>query len=338
MRQTIGGTWLLGIMILFILLFVGFIILTLNYARAVRLKNEIVSIVERYEGLNENSLELVNNYLSYNTYSLMGNCTGDTAVQGVYGATSLENAELEEARPGANYYYCVSKHDGTNTTNYYQITIFYKFNLPIIGDAGRFTIRGTTSNFQSNDNSRYCYSVDGTCIRGSSNNNYGNNSNNNSNNNSSNNSSNNNTYTVSFDLNGGTGQITSQIVEAGDSASRPSSPSRDGYTFLEWQLNGREYNFNTPVIQNITLIATWEAASRVPTRDEIQGFIIWNDKYYKCNRGDTPVRYCMYGYALRPEYANDRELFTEEVLNDWQIAKGITFTEEEKEEFRRNWR
>ena len=50
---------------------------------------------------------------------------------------------------------CIKKYDGANTSNYYQITVFYKFNLPVIGNASGFTVKGSTSNFQSNDDSEY---------------------------------------------------------------------------------------------------------------------------------------------------------------------------------------
>ena len=74
MRQTIGGTWLLQLMILFILLFVGFIVLTLNYSRTVKIKNELINMFEKYEGLNDASIELVNNYLLYTGYDVEGVC------------------------------------------------------------------------------------------------------------------------------------------------------------------------------------------------------------------------------------------------------------------------
>lgn len=156
MRQTIGGTWLLQLMIVFILLFVGFIVLTLNYSRTVRIKNEMIDMIEKYEGLNEQSIELVNNYLIYTNYNVEGVCVsngGDT--KGIYGAYDLTSNELEPAREGQKYYYCIKKYKGANTSNYYQITIFYKFNLPVIGDTSSFTIKGSTSNFQSNDENDY---------------------------------------------------------------------------------------------------------------------------------------------------------------------------------------
>lgn len=156
MRQTIGGTWLLQLMILFILLFVGFIVLTLNYSRTVKIKNELINMIEKYEGLNDASIELVNNYLLYNGYDVEGVCVNKGEPEmGVYGSLDLNGTRLEQAREGEKYYYCIKKYQGANTTNYYQITIFYKFNLPIIGDTSSFTIKGSTSNFQTKDDKEY---------------------------------------------------------------------------------------------------------------------------------------------------------------------------------------
>ena len=154
MRQTIGGTWILMLVIIFILLFSAFIILTLNYSRTVRVKNEVIDMIEKYEGLNSQSIELVNNYLEYTGQVTTGVCVDETT-PGVYGAISLSSNVLEPARGGAEYYYCVKKYNGINTTNYYQITIFYQFNLPILGNTGGFEINGSTSNFESHDDSRY---------------------------------------------------------------------------------------------------------------------------------------------------------------------------------------
>ena len=245
MRQTIGGTWLFQLMILFILLFAAFIILTLNYSRTVRVKNELIDMFEKYEGLNSRSIELVNTYLTYNGYTTQGICTEEDA-QGMYGAFDLSRASLEPARAGVKYYYCVRKFSGANTTNYYQVTLFYKFNLPIIGDASGFSIKGTTSNFQSHDEKDYCYTTSGKCTYDS-----GSNSNNN-------NGNTNITYTVRFDLNGGTGDIRPQQVSYGGVVRGPGSPTRNGYAFAGWQLNGKDYNFNTKVYSNMTLTAKWE--------------------------------------------------------------------------------
>jgi len=65
-------------------------------------------------------------------------------------------------------------------------------------------------------------------------------------------------YTVTFDSNGGTA-VSSQTVTKGKTASKPTDPTKEGYTFVEWTLNGAKYDFNTKVNSNITLVASWKA-------------------------------------------------------------------------------
>ena len=64
-------------------------------------------------------------------------------------------------------------------------------------------------------------------------------------------------YLVKFDSNGGS-SVNSQRVEEGAKAVEPEDPTRNGYTFLGWYLNGRLFNFNTRIYEDITLVAKWE--------------------------------------------------------------------------------
>ena len=63
-------------------------------------------------------------------------------------------------------------------------------------------------------------------------------------------------YSVIFNVLGGT-KVENQYVLKGYSASMPSVPYKEGYTFAGWYLNDEKYNFNTPVNDNIILIAKW---------------------------------------------------------------------------------
>ncbi len=152
MRQSVGGTWTLQLVILFILIFVGYIILTLNYSRTIKVKNETISIIEKYNGLNEDSIAAINKFLSISNQTTMGYCKSDA---GVYGSTDLYTNVLEPADSSKKYYYCISKFPGTGRTNYYQVTLFYRFNLPVIGSLSNFSVKGSTSNFESNDAKEY---------------------------------------------------------------------------------------------------------------------------------------------------------------------------------------
>jgi len=49
-----------------------------------------------------------------------------------------------------------------------------------------------------------------------------------------------------------------QYVEKGTVPSIPNPIALDGFEFVEWRLNGSKYNFDTPVNNDIVLVAVWE--------------------------------------------------------------------------------
>lgn len=67
------------------------------------------------------------------------------------------------------------------------------------------------------------------------------------------------TFTVSFNVNGGSGSFAAQSVKSGDTASDPGAPTREGYTFNGWYNGSSKYDFTTPVTGNLTLKAMWTA-------------------------------------------------------------------------------
>ena len=77
-------------------------------------------------------------------------------------------------------------------------------------------------------------------------------------------------YTVTFDSNGGSA-VTAQSIEAGQKATKPADPTKSGYDFKGWTLNGSDYDFNTAVNGDITLVATWEQQPTGHTHDYGQG-------------------------------------------------------------------
>ena len=65
-------------------------------------------------------------------------------------------------------------------------------------------------------------------------------------------------YTVTFDAKGGTPTPDAQKVVKDGTATAPTDPTKKGYTFVEWQLDGAKYDFGTPVTKDITLVAVWK--------------------------------------------------------------------------------
>ena len=64
--------------------------------------------------------------------------------------------------------------------------------------------------------------------------------------------------TVSFNLNGGSGNIQNQTVEYNKTASEPRSvPTKNNCEFEYWQLNGSRFYFDTKITSDTTLTAKW---------------------------------------------------------------------------------
>lgn len=69
--------------------------------------------------------------------------------------------------------------------------------------------------------------------------------------------------TVTFDTVGGN-TIESQNVTKNEMAMEPTVPTKDGYEFKGWLLNGEPYDFATPVTADMTLTAKWEEVQAQP--------------------------------------------------------------------------
>lgn len=76
-------------------------------------------------------------------------------------------------------------------------------------------------------------------------------------------------YTVTFQSEGGS-EVASQI-RANTPADRPADPTKEGYTFIGWYNGESEWNFETPVTENLTLTAKWQINRYTITFDTAGG-------------------------------------------------------------------
>lgn len=145
MRESIGGAWLIGLVITFMLLFVAYLTVMINYSTAFKTKNEVVHIIEKYEGISTStggSMQIINDYLRNSGYKATGKCE-----EGWYGAKSLSHDNLTLIHKATDAYYCV-KYNNTGEkekgTGYYDVRLFLKFDLPVLGKIGSFKVNGQT--------------------------------------------------------------------------------------------------------------------------------------------------------------------------------------------------
>ena len=161
MREAIGGTWLFGLVITFIVFFASFLAVSINYSKAFNVKNNIVDIISRYEGNNCNSRKQIVEYLRDVGYLVSGKCSekdtnGDGMNDNIGYNLNGEHVSSNKA------YYCISSASTMSATSiekkYYQVEIFFKIDLPIIGDLTSFRINGETEYifFATDENEYEC--------------------------------------------------------------------------------------------------------------------------------------------------------------------------------------
>ena len=114
------------------------------------------------------------------------------------------------------------------------------------------------------------------------------------------------TYTVTFDANGHGTAPSAQIVNKGSTATRPSDPEAEGYSFIGWYTDpdgADRFSFDTEITANLTLYALWEEVSTEP--DPKSGCEVlssaWGVEYdghtvYICYAAESEGEYRFYGY------------------------------------------
>jgi len=155
MREAIGGAWILSLVVVFILIFAAYLAISINYSKAFHIKDAVVSIIEKNEGhcgadASDGSRALIAEYLAAEGYRVFGNCRGD------------EEVHLAESTNPGRGMYCLERVETTQThwptrpsptlippdqrvsTGYYRITLFFRFDLPLLGNILTFRVPGET--------------------------------------------------------------------------------------------------------------------------------------------------------------------------------------------------
>ena len=134
MREAFGGTWILGFVVLFIVLFSGYLAVSVNYTKAFKVKNRIISIIEENEGYTSS------NYSNMDTESIStlqnSNSTEDKIYAFLrdigYATTEVSSSRCtnndSEYKTGG---YCLATIE-TSQGTYYRVTSFIKLEIPIV--------------------------------------------------------------------------------------------------------------------------------------------------------------------------------------------------------------
>ena len=104
------------------------------------------------------------------------------------------------------------------------------------------------------------------------------------------------TYTVTFDSDGGT-KIGNKVIEEGKTVTKPTNPTKTGYSFVSWQLDGKDYDFSTPITKNITLKANWKQLNKYTITFDLDGGTgVASASVYEGSKLTKPANPTKYGY------------------------------------------
>jgi len=161
MREAIGGASIFQIVVFFILLFTGFMCLTINQSKAYNVKSAIIDAIERHNGIGSDGIESgdpalaeIVSALSERAYRNTGKCpdgiknsmTGDTIYYVGYDrdghvtnnnvAFCIATVPNHESQPHVV--------DELPNMSHYKVVVFYQLDLPIFHEIFNFSLRGDT--------------------------------------------------------------------------------------------------------------------------------------------------------------------------------------------------
>ena len=168
MKEAIGTTWTYTLVLVFTLIFTGFLVLSLAYAKAFKVKNEMTTIIEKYEGLTlsssykgetkNGSIQIINQFIENANHKTMGKCDISKIDYMYYASNNLSSNTLTpitSSNANKKYYYCIGF---SPTSCTFDIQIFYYFSLQFLGSIHKYSIIGKSN--KMNDvyilNNTYC--------------------------------------------------------------------------------------------------------------------------------------------------------------------------------------
>ena len=135
MKEGIGGTFMIYVFLVFLAVYITFLAVAFNYARAFRVKNKVIDIIEQNEGIDD--------------FSDIGGTLGQIETylgQVSYGVTGIDRNDCPETE--YNYIndergYCIDKVTGTNG-DYYKVKTFIKLEIPFLDLGFTIPVKGET--------------------------------------------------------------------------------------------------------------------------------------------------------------------------------------------------
>lgn len=155
LRNSISGAWLFGIVLTFMTILIAFITITINYSKAYEMKTKMITVIEQYDGLNPLTVNILNKIAAGYGYRKTNTCKAEDGqvVVGIRDGVPTVN-------PGEPQQICITRElksgDGYSEDKYYyNLEVFFGFNLPLLGNVFTFRVEGETNEINFPDETDY---------------------------------------------------------------------------------------------------------------------------------------------------------------------------------------
>lgn len=138
MRESFGGAFMINLVLVFIVIYISFMAVAINYAKAFRVKNNVINILEQNQysggGSSEVAIIKVNEYLPKVPYNMGGNesirrnCNNQTEGTPYY----IENGV------------CVVNMSSNNNPKYFKVITYISIDFPFFDIHMTIPISGET--------------------------------------------------------------------------------------------------------------------------------------------------------------------------------------------------
>lgn len=161
MKESIAQAFILNLILFFFVVLVLLLFGSINYSKAYKVKNRIITIIEKYGDYNSAAKTEIEENLANAGYTVANQqnihkCQNLLASKGEKsGATLVYPTEEEDNYK--HYHYCIFRYDGDkkpgkdggtvskeSNSRYYQVVAYMKFDIPIFGGFLEFPVRGET--------------------------------------------------------------------------------------------------------------------------------------------------------------------------------------------------
>lgn len=141
MRDSVGGTFMIYVLLIFLAVYITFVAVAFNYARAFRVKNKVIDIIEQNEGIADyrntsGAMADIDYYLNEVSYRVNG-INDNTDVCSGFDYINSEKG------------YCITKIStasdlGSGTASYYKVITFVRLEIPFLDLGFTIPVKGET--------------------------------------------------------------------------------------------------------------------------------------------------------------------------------------------------